>query len=85
MLHTDHEVVPCNCFYWLLALALYASLNEPLEGVDSFDVLLDPNDSVFDPHPGFQHRFVGLYSTKSDKFRSRSTCQHVVPAKLGAV
>ena len=59
--------------------------NEPLDGVDSFDVLLDPNDSVFDPHPGFQHRFVGLYSMKLDKFRPRSTCRHVDPAKLGPV
>ena len=58
-------------------------MNEPLEGVDSFDVLLDPNDSVFDPHPGFQHRFVGLYSMKSDKFCSRLTCRHVDPGKLG--
>ena len=66
LLHIDHEVVPCNCFYWPLALALYATLNEPLEGVYSFNVLLDPNDSVFDPHPGFQHRFVGLYSSFSD-------------------
>ena len=38
-------------------------LNEPLEGFDSFDVLLDMNKSDMNDsrfYPGFQHQFVGL-------------------------
>ena len=54
MLHTCLEVVPCNLTF-----------NEPLEGVDSFDVLLDMNESNINEsgfYPGFQRRFVVLYS-----------------------
>ena len=48
-------------FFYLVKTSFYqpqAFTNEPLERVDSFDVLLDINDSGF--YPGFQHRFVGL-------------------------
>ena len=40
---------------------LALGLGEPLERVDSFDVLFELNESVFnESSPGFQHRFVGL-------------------------
>ena len=48
LLHADHEIVPCNCFL-LVALVLYATLNEPLAGVDSFEVLLDGPILIFIP------------------------------------
>ena len=40
------------------------------EGFDSFDVLLDKNkfNTIPDFYPGFQHRYVGLYSTILDIF-----------------
>ena len=62
--------------------SLNAVMNEPLKGVDLFDVLLDPDECLKESvYPGFQHRFVGLYFTKSDKLRPRLTCRHVDPAK----
>ena len=57
------------------------SPSEPLEGVDSLDVLLDLNDSVHIRYPGFRHRFVRLYVIFSDDSCSRSTCRHVDPFK----
>ena len=41
--------------------------NDSLEGVDSFDVLLHTNIG-FGFYPGFQHRFVGLYSIRFGYF-----------------
>ena len=59
------------------------AFNEPLEGVDSFDVLLDMIDSVSNDsgfYPGFQHRFVGLLFYWIRIFRVQddmSTCRSV--------
>ena len=58
-------------------------MSEPLEGLDSFDVHLDKNDSGF--YPGFQHLFVSLYLAFSDVLCSRSTCRHVVPFKIDSL
>ena len=63
------------CFY---------TTNEPLEGVDFFDVLLDMNESVDirNPNPGYRHHFVGhLFHILYDSC-SRSTCRHVDPFKI---
>ena len=57
-------------------------LYEPLEGVDFFDVLYDSNASVIVSYPGFQHRFVAIYSMILDKLRPRSICRHVDLFKL---
>ena len=53
----------------------------PLEGVDSFDVLLDMNDSDYVPHSGFQNRFVRLFSIRIRHVCPRFTCRHVDPCK----
>ena len=48
--------------------------NEPLEGFDFFDVLLDTIDSAGIRYPGYRHRFVGLLFHILNDFCSRSTC-----------
>ena len=55
---------------------------EPLEGVDSFDVLLDLNDFIHIRYPGFRRLLVRLYVIFSDDSCSRSTCRHVDPSKV---
>ena len=56
-------------------------LNEPLEGGDSLEVLLDSNDSDASGfYPGFQHRFVGFYfiGIRYSLFKiDMSTCRSV--------
>ena len=62
LLHSSHEVAPCNCDIFLASglaldsrcyiasmrsLPVTVLLAEPLEGVDSFDVLSNTNDFVF--------------------------------------
>ena len=58
------------------------SVPGPLEGVDSFDVLLHLNDSVFERILDFSTVLLVLYFIKSDVLRPRSTCRHVDPFKL---
>ena len=58
---------------------------DSLGGLDSFDVLLDKNESDKNDsgfYPGFQHRHVGFYSIGLDILRPRSTCWHVNPSKF---
>ena len=55
--------------------------SEPLEGLDTLDVLLNMNEPVHIRYPGFRHRFVRLYVIFCVILCSRSTCWHVDPFK----
>ena len=72
---------PHSFFLFEVYSFVLCDTNEPLEGVNSFDVLLDMNDSARIQHPGYRHRFVGLLLYISDFSCSRSTCRHVDPSK----
>ena len=71
-------------YYFAVSLCLYTT-NKPLEGIDSFDVLLDKNESVdirYPKNPGFQHLFLFFYFIFLCDSCSRSTCRHLDPFKV---
>ena len=63
------------------ALLQFFRSSEPLEGLDTLDVLFNMNEPVHIRYPGFRHRFVRLFVIFCVHLCSRSTCRHVDPFK----